>query len=290
MLSKLLIMTDASEASDHMLECVKRLRSIGSREALLVHAMNIEDVGGLYATLKRELAPKLEAQKRSLEEAGFAVSVEIPLGIPFREVDRLAGEHDCSAIVVGSRGHSLMKEILLGSTACSVLQNSRFPVLLARIEVIEDEGGARCGTVCENLFQHILFPTDFSDTAERAFHYLEHIVGETKSEVTLLHVQDKAYIHGDEKRRLNTFNRIDNERLKRLKQQLVQCGATRVDTEIVYGAPTAVILEQARGQAFSVVLMGAQGRGFIAEIFQGSVAHNIARLAPLPVLFIPALR
>jgi len=70
----------------------------------------------------------------------------------------------------------------------------------------------------------------------------------------------------------------------------VQCGAARVDTEVVYGAPTAVILEQVRGQAFSLILMGAQGRGFIAEIFQGSVAHNIARLAPLPVLFIPALR
>ena len=290
MLSKLLIMTDASAASDHMLECVKRLRSIGSCEALLVHAMNIEDVGGLYATLRRELSPKLEAQKRSLEEAGFEVSVEIPLGIPFREVDRLAEERGCSAIVVGSRGHSLMKEILLGSTACSVLQNSHFPVLLARIEVIEDEDGVRCGTVCENLFQHILFTTDFSDTAERAFHFLEHIVGEAKSEVTLLHVQDKAYIHGDEKRRLDTFNRIDSERLKRLKQQLVQCGAAKVNSEIIYGAPTGVILEQARQQAFSLILMGAQGRGFIAEIFQGSVAHNIARLAPLPVLFIPALR
>jgi nucleotide-binding universal stress UspA family protein len=36
--------------------------------------------------------------------------------------------------------------------------------------------------------------------------------------------------------------------------------------------------------------MGSQGRGFIHEVFLGSVANNIARLAPLPVIFVPAIR
>jgi len=283
-------MTDASEASDHMLDCVKKLHHVGSQEAVLVHAMDIENIGGLYETLKSQLLPKLQAQKQALEQAGFDVSLEIPLGIPFREVERLAAEHQISVIVVGSHGHSLMRDIMLGSTACALLQNTRFPVLLARLELIESEAGLSCDTVCENLFQHILFPTDFSDTAERAFQYLQHIVAETKTAVTLLHVQDKAYFIGEQKQQLQQFDQVDRERLERMQQQLLQRGANRVDTEIAYGSPTEIILQQSRQDEFSMILMGAQGRGFIAEIFQGSVAHNIARLAPLPVLFIPALR
>ena len=34
--------------------------------------------------------------------------------------------------------------------------------------------------------------------------------------------------------------------------------------------------------------MGTQGGGIIGEIFLGSVAHNVSRLAPCPVLLIPA--
>jgi nucleotide-binding universal stress UspA family protein len=32
--------------------------------------------------------------------------------------------------------------------------------------------------------------------------------------------------------------------------------------------------------------MGTQGKGFIQELFLGSVAHNVSRLAPCPVLLI----
>ena len=290
MLSRILIMTDASEASDHMLDCVKKLRHVGSREAVLVHAMDMENVGGLYETLKARLLPKLQAQKKSLQQAGFDVSLEIPLGVPHREVERLAAEHAISVIVVGSHGHSLMRDIMLGSTACTLLQNTRFPVLLTRLEIIESETGLSCDSVCENLFRHILFPTDFSDTAERAFQYLEHIVAETKAAVTLLHVQDRTHFIGDLKQQLQQFDQIDRERLQRMQQQLLQRGAAGVDMETAHGSPTEIILQQSRKEEFSLILMGAQGRGFIAEIFQGSVAHNVARLAPLPVLFIPALR
>jgi nucleotide-binding universal stress UspA family protein len=47
------------------------------------------------------------------------------------------------------------------------------------------------------------------------------------------------------------------------------------------------ILEALREGNFSLVVMGAQGKGLFSEIFLGSVAYNIARLAPCPVLLIP---
>lgn len=290
MLSKILIATDTSEASNRTLDCVKLLRRVGSREALLVHVMSVEHIGGLYQTLKKLFLPSLEEQKKSLEQAGFDAEIEIPYGLPYYEINKLARERRCSLIVIGSHGESLVAEMLLGSTAHSILQNATLPVLLVRLEIAQQDGGKRCRALCQDLFGHILHPTDFSDVAERAYQHLEHIVGQTKGEVTLLHVQDKAKIDPHLKHKLEEFNQIDTERLERRKDNLLKKGASAVNIEVVYGSPTAKILERARENGFSLILMGTQGRGYIQEIFLGSVAHNIARHAPLPVLFVPALR
>ncbi len=290
MLKNLLICTDASEASDRMVECVKDLRRVGSRQALLTHVLNIRDVGGLYLQLKRLALPRLEAQQKLLTEAGFKTSIEIPLGYPATEINRLAQERSRNMIVIGSHGESLTQEMLLGSTAAAVLQSARVVVLLIRLEIVEADGGKCCRAVCADFFKHILHPTDFSDTAERAFQYLEHIVRQTKCAVTLLHVQDKAKIENHLKSHLEEFNRIDSERLERRKEHLLKAGAASVDIRVPYGSPTAAILEQARCEHHSLILMGTQGRGLIQEIFLGSVSHNIARHARLPVLFVPAVR
>ena len=47
------------------------------------------------------------------------------------------------------------------------------------------------------------------------------------------------------------------------------------------------ILEALKNRDISLIVMGTQGRGFIQKIFLGSVAHNVCRLAPCPVLLIP---
>jgi nucleotide-binding universal stress UspA family protein len=290
MLTKILIATDASEASNHVIDCVKDLRRVGSHQAVLTHVINARDVGGLYATLKQLAVPRLEEQQRRLAAAGFEVTLEIPLGFPEYEINRIVREHGCSLIVVGSHGESLAKEMLLGSTAFEVLQNARTNILLIRLEIIEAAAGKCCRAVCADFFKHILHPTDFSDTSERAFQYLEHVVSQTKCAVTLLHVQDMAKIESHLKDRLEEFNRIDLERLERRKEHLLKAGAASVDIQIPYGSPTALILEQGRCEHYSLILMGTQGRGFIKEIFLGSVSHNVARHARLPVLFVPALR
>lgn len=290
MLSNIVIATDGSEASRAMLRCMDGLRKVGSKEAALVHVFHIRDVGGLYTSLQKLMLPELEKQAEILRGFGFKVDLLTPLGIPYYEINRIARERSASMIVVGSLGASLINEILLGSTAHSILQNTVLPTLLIRIEITEENGGLKCRVACDNLFKHILFPTDFSDNAEHALHYLEHVVKETNAGVTLLHVQDQSKIGKHLEERLEEFNRIDLERLEGIRSRLKEFGVSTVNIEIPYGLPTRVILEKARSSAYSLILMGSQGRGFIHEVFMGSVANNIARYAPLPVLFVPAPR
>jgi nucleotide-binding universal stress UspA family protein len=53
------------------------------------------------------------------------------------------------------------------------------------------------------------------------------------------------------------------------------------------GHPVSAILEVLKTTDISLIVLGTQGKGSIAEISLGSVAHNISRFAPCPILLIP---
>ncbi len=286
MFSRILVATDLSEASHRVVCALESLKSWGTREAILVSCFNIRDVGSLAPGLMELSKPAFEKQKKLLEEMGYAVTAKMVLGLPQIEISRQAQEHDCSLIVVGSHGHSFSKDILLGGTASAVIHSATRPVLVLRLNGLDPEQeGAAC-----NCLGHILFPTDFSDNAERAFAAVREIVRYGAKAVTLLHVQDREKIERHLKDKLETFNEIDRGRLERLKADLVSLGARDVDIEIPYGNPKKEVVDRANRPDISLVVMGSQGRGYLEEVFLGSVSHEMARRSKAPLLLIPALR
>ena len=72
-----------------------------------------------------------------------------------------------------------------------------------------------------------------------------------------------------------------------LQGRLEAAGVPRVQTRVAVGHPFAVILEALKTTDISLIVLGTQGKGFIEEISVGSVAHNISRFAPCPILLIP---
>lgn len=236
------------------------------------------------------IQPRLTAQKAALEGQGFTTTVEIVSGLPKFEVNRVAAERGCSLVVVGTHGHTMSSEVRLGGVASEIIHNARQPVLLVRLEIATIQDQQRCVPVCQDLFGHLLFPTDFSDNAEHAFLVLKEFVARGAKRITLLHVQDQAKIGRRLADKLPEFNRIDAERLERMKKELTSGGHARVECELASGAPVSEILARVRDRGISLVLMGSQGRGYISEVFLGSVSHNVARLAPASVLLVPAIR
>ncbi len=293
MLKKMLIATDLSGASEAILKCAKGFKRIGAEQVYLCHALGLRYMDSLKHELIRDVEPKLEAQKKLLEQQGLEVIVEIPSGVPSVEINRLAEEKDVSLIVIGSHGESLSQHLLFkfGGVASEVLHSHKKPLLLVRTRVLEDEKDELCVEVsCTDFRGHVLYATDFSDTAQRGFGYLEQIVQSGCDTVTLLHVQDITRIGKHLEDKLDEFNRIDTERLEMLKSKLEEIGARNVDIQIPYGHPTAEILKELSAEDYSLIIMGSQGRGFIKEVFLGSVSHNIARNAPTSVLLVPAIR
>lgn len=286
MFSKMLVATDLSEVSEQAICALGDLKHLGTREAVLVHVFNIRDVGTLADRLMEMAKPAFDRQKKLLEDMGYAVDARMVLGLPQIEINNQADEHDCSLVVIGSTGGSMVREIILGGVASAVLHNATRPVLLLHLREKDEKGEPGYAATCDPL-KHILFPTDFSDNAEHAFAYVNKIAKSGAKRITLLHVQDKGRIDKHLKHKLDEFNETDNTRLSRLKDNLVKHGVQTVDIEIPYGSPKEEIISWIRKTDVSLVVMGSQGRGFFGEMLLGSVSNAVARHSTVPVLMIP---
>lgn len=262
-------------------------------QVYLCHALGLRYIEDLKYALIRKVEPKLSAQRQTLERQGLETFVEIPSGIPSEEINRLAEEKDVSLIVIGSHGESQAHHLLFkfGGVAFEVLHSRQRPLLMVRTKVLNNKKNEICVEAsCADFRGHVLYATDFSDTAHRAFEYVEEIVKSGGEKVTLMHVQDITRIGKYLEHKLEEFNKIDRERLDMLKIKLEEMGARTVSVKIPYGNPTAEILQELHRDVYSLVVMGSQGRGFIKEVFLGSVSHHIAREAATSVLLVPALR
>ncbi len=290
MFRKMLVATDLSEASERVVCTLGGLKALGTREALLIHCFNIRDVGALAPRLMELAKPSFDRQAKLLRDQGFEVTAKMVLGLPHISIAREADEHDCSLVVVGSHGQTMAGEIMLGGVASAIIHNATRPTLILRLRLKDESGRTVCADAACNPLEHVLFPTDFSDNAEHAFKYVREIAAHGAKRITLLHVQDKGRIDPHLKDRLEEFNRIDAERLKRLKAELVKAGAKAVDVEIPYGSPKQEIIARTREGGASLVVMGSQGRGFLGEVFLGSVSHAVARRSEAPVLLVPAIQ
>jgi nucleotide-binding universal stress UspA family protein len=277
MFSTVVIGTSLSDTSTRTLCCLQGLRAAGVRKAFLVHAMNIRDVGTLYRQLRTLAMPALERQKRVLEEMGFEVAVDVRLGIPYVEIDQVAREHDASLIAVHLTTETLLADVFVGGVAYELLQRADRPVLAMKAKGADGD----CELLCENVLHHVLHPTDFSDNAERALAYVQGLAEAAQPAVTLVHVDETA---------APAAASLARDRLEGIAQQLQRAGARQVSVEVVGGSPTTELLKIARRNEHSLIVMGSQGKGFIKEIFLGSVSHSMIRHAGVPVLVVPAVR
>lgn len=286
MFEKILIATDLSPASDCLLQCAGELKAIGVRQIVLGHVIYVANTPGLEDALKNEASPVLARQKQTLEEAGFEVIVEMPLGRPARELKDLANRYDVDAILLGSRGHGIAQRAVLGSIAFKLLHITDKPVLLQRVTLL-GEGEACRLSLCSRMFEHVLFLTDFSEAAEHAFGQFEKIAPGLSGSVTLLHIQDDAPFKdpytGKWAKELEGMNQ---QWLDRLKERLGKKGVN-VEAELAIGNLREVVLEKAAEGTYSLIAMGTQGKGFFSEIVLGSLAHEVACRAEIPVFFYP---
>jgi nucleotide-binding universal stress UspA family protein len=287
MFNTIVLATDLSPAWDEIVACAGEFKSLGCSRVILTNVIVTKFLVGLEERLRADVRPKLEAHKRQLEAQGLQVEVEMPIGLPAYSLNDIACRYGADLIVLGSHGTALWRESVLGCFTCAVLHNVQYPVLLLNVRLKTQGQPDSCQISRSKVLGHVLFPTDFSEISARALEYVERLAAKGMNQVTLLTTLDvpghEAYPEGYQE----IAEAAARELLEQWKQRLLKAGVPQVNDRFDPGHPIPAILQVLDSQDISLIVMGTQGKGFIKELFLGSVAHNVSRLATCPVLLIP---
>jgi manganese transport protein len=72
----------------------------------------------------------LDRYAKDLRAKGYQVTVKLGYGNPKKCIPKIVKEFDAELLVMGSHGHQLMKDLILGTTIDSVRHSVKIPVLI----------------------------------------------------------------------------------------------------------------------------------------------------------------
>ncbi len=141
------------------------------------------------------------------------------------------------------------------------------------------------------MFKTILFPTDFSDVAQKAMKYITQLRGAGAQEVIVLHVIDDkelAVLSRAPDQYDNIIEALNREVASEMTaiETALNSEGFRVKLEVRTGNPFKVIMDTATKEKASVIVLGSHGRSNIAEMLMGSVSENVVRHATTPLLVV----
>ncbi len=137
----------------------------------------------------------------------------------------------------------------------------------------------------------ILYPTDFSKPAEKAFEYAVFMAASHKADLALLHVVDQ--LHGFTHYEILAITPMEiAEKMAKRAHEDLQALVDRVKgsvtaTEAVREGKTWVeICEAAKEEKADIIVIGSHGRTGLSHVLIGSVAETVVRHASCPVLVV----
>ncbi|AAL81681.1 universal stress protein [Pyrococcus furiosus DSM 3638] len=125
---KPLVALDLSKCSEKIIETIKDLP--GVREAVLFHVVDYGKV--------EELENNIKNAKEKLSKYGkllpWKTKIEVQAGIASKGIIGAAIDNNVTLVVIGKKGRSVLKDLLLGSTAERVIRDCKLPTLLIPCE------------------------------------------------------------------------------------------------------------------------------------------------------------
>jgi nucleotide-binding universal stress UspA family protein len=138
MFQKIIWATDGSDAADEALPFVKGLASANGASVMIVHSeewlVGPGARGAAHMDVDEdETIAKIKRQGAQLSAAGLEATTEIVGGSsvigPAHRIAEVAAREDADLIVVGTRGHTPLGGLLLGSVTQRLLHVAPCPVL-----------------------------------------------------------------------------------------------------------------------------------------------------------------
>ncbi len=270
---RVLVPLDGTDLSTEILEDAIRL---AGPDGELVLTYEVRRASGRAAAIDDAVADTEEARQylngvaEGLRARG--VTVTTSAGRTFHvaaAIGETARTQDVDMIACATHGRDAVGGFLWGSVAWKVLANSPVPVLLrhpVRTSPPDPSGTHR-----------LMVPLDGSRLAEEALPLAQDLAVEWRAPIHLVLVLQSTDVKAS--------GASMGGYLTRVKDSL----SGEVRTHLLVGSAVEELTAFAQGAGITDVVMTTHGRAGLSRVFVGSVAHELIRRLPLPVIVVPAL-
>ncbi len=286
MISHILICTDGSDYSEG---AVREGLIFAKKQMAKVTAITVIDFNAEFDALAPNLLEKMEeeaaghvrAVKNRAEKEGIACEALVTRSeAPYLSIAEEALHREADLIVLGRRGRTGLKRLLLGSVAKRTIGHAHCNVL-----VIPRKASLACRT--------ILVATDGSKFSEFAAHEAVSMAKDCSAAlvvVAAVHAEASAPLDivssNMQKEMIADREMAAAESSIAFVRELAEKAAVNVSTYIYAGNPADVITHAAAEKKADLIVMGSHGRTGIDRLLLGSVAERVIGTAECATLVV----
>lgn len=223
--------------------------------------------------LDHDITPQLQDAREFLQGQGVAIPIatHIAEGQVGEEIEKLAEAENFTSIIMGRRGLSPLKEVLLGSVTRTVLNRAQGVTVF----VVGSEG--RVNPDCP--VTPLLLPVDGSEpslAAVRQAAVLAQAFPASQVHVALLHVVDLALLTMAMETGASRLVEEGEAILAQSRELLRKAGYSGpLEEKLFYGRPAHAIADHAQEGGYALIFMGHKGRSMLKNLLIGSVASEV---------------
>ena len=223
--------------------------------------------------LEQDLVDQLRDALRTLaatihERFGVTPALRVATGDLLPELLHHAAPLPADLLVLGARGSSFLRHILLGTTAERLLSSSRVPMLVVKQPPHEP-------------YRQLLVPVDFSASSLRALRLARTIA--PRADISVLHVFEVPFegqlrYAGVDESKIEHYRAIAHnqawEKLRQLRSS-AELDDARVELLVRQGDVSQRILEQEQEADCDLIVIGKHGKDAIEELLLGRVTRHV---------------
>ena len=185
---------------------------------------------------------------------------------------RTAAEECCDLIVLGSRGLTGLKRLVLGSISNAVAAKARQPVLVIKQPpAVMPEA---------RLWRRVLVPIGGSPWSDSAVDYALTLAQDQQLEVCLLHVEREPPGRGEDPAA------AEGKNVLAMAEMRAAAAGVTYQARLAYRDIVTEILETASSQQCDAIILGSRGLTGWKRLMLGSISNAVATKALQPVLIV----
>lgn len=273
-MKKILVPTDFSKGADNAIKFAMALAKKEKAKIVLVHAFDISKIIPYTFTpsLMIEKDIKANEQKTNIKlravcfmirESKIECEYFNKIGPAVSVILETIKESKPDLVIMGTKGASGIKEMLMGSQTASVIEKAKCPVIAVPANAIFKG------------IKKIMYATDYNKNDIMALKEVVEIATLFNAKITVLHVSDEKFYPFNEKAYLTDFkNKVE----KKIKYK-------KIAYKLAFGKHlTNVIEKQIQKASANLLAMSTRHRNLIEKIFDGSVTKKMAFHTRFPLL------